>query len=274
MSTSISFDEEYFSQMLAARRHPWVIGMLDLGADMVGTLDRDARVLDAGCGSGAALPWLHRATDDLVAAFDWAESALTFCRRADPCQVLARASVEHLPYRDETFDLVTSADVLQHVPVDVARRAVEEVARVLAPGGRFLVRTNAAFGRAELTERDDWHLYRAERLRNELESAGLTVERLTHANAFPALAATARNRLARIARSSRQPEHHAPDHAAPEHDRTGEHHVGIGIPAPSTGLRRAVLAASLGAERRYLRRPGASLPWGHTLIAVAQRPPR
>jgi len=266
VTTNLSFDEDYFSQLLAARRHPWAVGMLQLGADMVGTIDRSARVLDAGCGSGAALPWLHESTDGPVVAFDFAETALTFCRRADPSQVLARASVEHLPYRDQTFDLVTSADVLQHVPVAVAERAVVEVARVLKPGGRFLVRTNAAFGRADLAERDDWHLYEASRLHAELTAAGLEVERLTHANTVAALMATARNRLAHLRRAPAGPVEHHPDGA--------DEHVGIGIPAPATGLRRALLAASLGAERRYLRSPGRSLPWGHTLIAVARRPTR
>lgn len=266
MTTSLSFDDDYFARLLAARRHPWVVGMLALGRQIVGGLDPGARILDAGTGTGAQLPWLRREPGAFVVAFDIADAAVRFCRAADPEQALARASIEEIPFRGESFDLVCSADVLQHLPAAVAAAAVREVARVLRPGGRFLVRTNAAYGRSDLAERDDWHLYQPARLRAELEQAGLEIERLTYANGLPAIAATARNRLARLRRPRNTDEVHRAAAPVPHH--------GIGIPEPVSGARAFLLAASLDAERRYLARPGRRLPWGHTLIALARRPDR
>ena len=52
-------------------------------------------------------------------------------RRGTQCQ-----DVERLTYADATFDLVTSTEVFEHVADDAAGFA--EVARVLAPGGRFV----------------------------------------------------------------------------------------------------------------------------------------
>ena len=47
------------------------------------------------------------------------------------------AAGEHLPYPDDHFDLVMSNEVIEHVQND--RQAVEEMVRVLKPGGRLVV---------------------------------------------------------------------------------------------------------------------------------------
>jgi SAM-dependent methyltransferase len=263
VDTSISFDDEYFDHLVAARSHPWVAGMLALSRQLVGPLEPGWKVLDAGCGTGAQLEWLRSGHDVEVTAFDVADAAVRFCRATQPDLALARASIEQIPFRDATFELVCSADVLQHLPVAVAATAVREVARVLKPGGRFFVRTNAACGRSDVREQDDWRLYRPERLAAELEAAGLVVERVTFANTLPAAAATMRNQLDRLRRSNRHG-----DHLPAEH----EPHHGIGIPEPVRGPRAFALSAGLAAERRYLARPGRTLRWGHTLVALARRP--
>ena len=263
MDTNISFDDEYFAHLLAARPHPWVAGMLDLSRQIVGPLEPGSSVLDAGCGTGAQFEWLLGERDVAVTGIDVAAAAIRFCHANHPGLGLTRASIGQIPFRDQTFNLVCSADVLQHLPTVVAGAAVREVARVLKPGGRFFVRTNAACGRSDVHEDEDWHLYRPTRLAGELEAAGLVVERLTFANTLPAAVATMRNRLGRLRPSSRQSGHREVD-PQPRH--------GIGIPEPVSGARAFALSLSLGAERRYLSRPDRTLPWGHTLLALARRP--
>ena len=49
--------------------------------------------------------------------------------------LLSRA--EHLPFRDQSFDVVTAVTVLCFV--EQRSRAVEEMARVLKPGGRLVI---------------------------------------------------------------------------------------------------------------------------------------
>ena len=47
------------------------------------------------------------------------------------------AASEHKPYPADTFDLILSPEVLEHVQDD--RAAVAEMARVLRPGGRAVI---------------------------------------------------------------------------------------------------------------------------------------
>jgi len=66
--------------------------------------------------------------------------------------------ISQLPFSDDVFSTATTAETLEHVPDD--RRAADELARVLQPGG-WLVGTVPA-GPSQWSEWDDWagHLRR------------------------------------------------------------------------------------------------------------------
>jgi SAM-dependent methyltransferase len=92
------------------------------------------RVLDCGCGIGAYLAQMETQSArafGLEYEFDRARVA-----RLSQHAVLCGAS-EHLPFPAETFDLILSHEVLEHVEDD--RQSVEEMMRVLLPGGRLVV---------------------------------------------------------------------------------------------------------------------------------------
>ena len=98
---------------------------------------RDLRLLDCGCGTGYNLSLLEPYGQTF--AFDLAPEAMGRARRSGRPPV--RANIEHIPFRDATFDIATSFDVLQTVPDD--RRAVREIARVLKPGGQAVFNVTA-----------------------------------------------------------------------------------------------------------------------------------
>jgi SAM-dependent methyltransferase len=102
-------------------------------------LPRDARILDAGCGTGGMmgqLParWSSIGIDISTVAVDHTQAR---------CLNACLGSVGDLPFESASFDAVLSLDVLYHADVE-PERAMAEVARVLKPG-RPLVLNVPAF---------------------------------------------------------------------------------------------------------------------------------
>ncbi len=98
------------------------------------------RVLDVGCGNGYVLSRYAREGAQ-VYGVDLTETGIVLCRRrfalSDLRGAFAVGSAEDLPYPDQTFDLVCSMGVLHHTPD--THKAVDEIFRVLKPGGRLIV---------------------------------------------------------------------------------------------------------------------------------------
>ncbi len=99
------------------------------------------RVLDIGCGGGRHAVYLAR-LGLLVTAGDRSLLALEetgrWLERERLRAQLAQLDMAALPFARETFDAVLSVNVLHHARPGEARAAVEEVWRVLRPGGFFL----------------------------------------------------------------------------------------------------------------------------------------
>ncbi|CAM5611871.1 class I SAM-dependent methyltransferase [Streptomyces pilosus] len=111
------------------------------------------RVLDAGCGTGRALPPLRAAVgpSGVVLGADLTPAMLEAAARAgrDRDGVLLLADVAALPLRGASLDAVFAAGLIAHLP-DPAEN-LRELARVVRPGG-----TLALFhpvGRAALAAR-------------------------------------------------------------------------------------------------------------------------
>ena len=100
-------------------------------------LARDARILDVGCGPGFWVRFFARRGFTRVTGCDLTEAAVDLTRVSLELFGLAATvevgDAEALPYADQTFDHVNCQGVVHHTPAP--RRAVEEFARVLRPGG-------------------------------------------------------------------------------------------------------------------------------------------
>ncbi len=111
----------------------------------------DERVLDVGCGPGDLLRGMasHRDGWGLLAGFDFSSGmaiqAAAAARGLPVCVFVGDAQA--ISCADACFDVVMARHMLYHVPA--MDRAVAEAARVLCPGGTFVVTTNGAHSMQE-----------------------------------------------------------------------------------------------------------------------------
>ncbi len=235
-------------------RHWWALGLRAIATAVVDRAigaRRLARVLDAGCGTGLTLTWLQRYAATPAVGLDLAREGLAFCARRGHRR-LVQASTCDLPFRSDAFDLAVSLDVLQHLPrPDGDRRALAELARVLARGGWLLLRTNSRCGYPP-TSAADYHRYTLGEVRRLVAGVGLSLRVSTYVNFVPGLLETLRRTITG--------------------QRSGTTDPGLGVQPrpPDASLLTRVAYNALLAERRYVA-SGRTLPFGHSILAVAEK---
>jgi SAM-dependent methyltransferase len=246
------FYAEYFR---IEDRHWWFVGRREIvlavlsarltPAENGGT----ARILDFGCGTGTMLGHLQRFGE--VEGVDADEQAVRYCHARGHARVQLLAS-DVLPFPEDSFELVTALDVLEHIEDD--RRALEEIARVLRPGGALLATVPAYQWMWGAQDEISHHVrrYASRQLGDRILAAGLDLERLTHFNTilFAPIAAV------RLARKLRSPKGHPHSDFEMTRERAANR----------------LLADLFSAEARWLR--SRDLPFGVSVLALATAPRR
>jgi len=229
--------------------HWWHIGRRKILSGFVSDIcsrvtDRPARILDVGCGTGANLLMLSRY--GAAEGVDISEDALAFCRERGLDHVKQGAG-EELPYEDNTFDLVTAFDVVEHMDDDLA--GLSEMFRVLRPGGHALIFVPTFMFLWGLQDDVSHHRrrYRLPELQRVLERAGFEIERSTYANITFFLPILLIRKLMRLTGLKADTENN------------------INVSAMN-----GIFGALLGAEGTILRY--ANLPFGVSGLCVAKKP--
>jgi SAM-dependent methyltransferase len=244
--------EQYDVMARRESRHWWYAGMRRVALAVLSEALANRGpllVLDAGCGTGGTTRELARF--GRVIGVDLAWEAL-LPARANDVPRLARASVELLPFDSESFDVVTSFEVIYHLGVGNDALALSELRRVLKPGGLLLLRVPA----------HDWlrgehdrlvhtrHRYTRSEVTDKLTNAGFAVEQVSWANAVLFPPAVAKRLL----------ERHANGHA----DAAGEPDLWQPPEPLNTLLESAVAIEALAIPRRV------PLPFGLSVLALAR----
>jgi ubiquinone/menaquinone biosynthesis C-methylase UbiE len=93
------------------------------------------RHLDIACGSGQILSAFNRICSKSIGV-DLSEHCLAICRQQDLSVIRANIT-ENLPFKNETFDLVTLISTIEHVPYP--NELLKEVNRILSPNGLIII---------------------------------------------------------------------------------------------------------------------------------------
>jgi SAM-dependent methyltransferase len=136
------------------------------------------RILDVGCGTGANLEMLANFGE--AEGVDVSDDALEFCKAKG--LKAHKGLAEKLPFENESFEVVTALDVVEHLDDDIA--GLKEMHRVLKKGGKSLIFVPAFMWLWGV--QDDISNHRIRYTRKEiverLEKAGFEIERATYAN--------------------------------------------------------------------------------------------
>lgn len=233
-------------------RRTMSVGLLRRHGVVVG-----ARWLDLGCGPGGNFILSKMLMADLTVGVDVSPIAHAEARKKFPDACLVRADLgQILPFADGQFDVVTIFNVLYHDWIISEAAVVTEIGRVLRPGGLLLI-TEPAFSilSREMDVASMGHRrYRTSNAVTWCRSAGLEVRFSSYFTSFgfPLLLGLKIFRWLWSSKS-RKTANAAPDMK------------------PLNPFLNDILRIIAQFEASFLVR-GVKVPFGTTLVCVAQRP--
>lgn len=167
-STNIWSDDEHALYLRLRMKTFWNMDYFEKVVLPLLDLPKDGQILDVGCGNGGISPLLLEVRPDLIiSGIDFErkpiEDAASFAERNDWRNLrYAQADAHRLCFADRTFDGVVCQTVLTHVRN--VQSVVEEMARVLKPGGVFFATeytdsgSESDFDNVQFPKRDDtWY---------------------------------------------------------------------------------------------------------------------
>lgn len=235
----------------------WFVGMREITASLLDDFcpNKNLTILDAGCGTGFNLEWLRRYTNaENIFGLDYSADAIYFCQKRN-LKNLVQGSATALPFADESFDLITSFDVLvQLFGAAGDLDAIGEMHRVVKPDGLIFVRA-AAYGWMRSGHDiavNSQRRYTLSELKSKIEKAGFRILRSTYANTLLFPAAVIRRHLMKPL-------------------GIGETGSDVKPLPPNFEWLNKFFTKNLLAEARWLENPGRSLPFGLSAICVGQK---
>lgn len=140
------------------------------------------KILDAGCGAGLLTKKLEEFGE--VWGIDMSAEAVKFTKKRG--LNVKKASVLKLPFKDKTFDVVVSIDVLCHQSIPNDQKALQELHRVTKPKGLLVLKLpsyNWLYGSHDLLVQTKKRYSQSEVTKN-LQSSGFATSHLTYIGSF------------------------------------------------------------------------------------------
>lgn len=211
----------------------------------------NARFLEIGCGTGYVLRGIAQSGNHEVCGAEIHVQGLIYARKRLPNVELIQLDATRMPFRN-AYDAIGAFDVLEHITEDV--QVMKEVNKALKPGGHFYITVPQYPWMWSYLDDIAYHKrrYTRKELRTKLIGAGYEVKYIGSfvCTLFPAMAAS------RMLKKDQTPQQNERDKIDSE----------FNIPNWLNTLFRAVLTID-----EWLIQMGISLPFGGSLVAVAQK---
>jgi SAM-dependent methyltransferase len=185
-------EERLFCEMdTIEKNHWWFVGRRSIVLRVINKfvkLKPEARILDAGCGTGGNLEFLSKL--GYVVGLEPNQQAIEFAKKKDVAPVVQGELPGFLPFPLNNFDLVVVLDVLEHTDDDES--ALKALVPLLKPNGHLII-TVPAFPFL-WSSHDQIHHHRRRYLLPEIEKtircSGLQVVYASYYNTwlFPVIA--------------------------------------------------------------------------------------
>lgn len=124
-----TFEEMYKNE----NNYWWFVGTRNIIFSQINKFfgnNNDLKILDIGCGTGIVIKRLEKYGN--VFGMDISDKAISFCNKRGIKNII-KANAIKLPFNNNTFDLITILDVLEHIENEEA--AISETYRVLKSNG-------------------------------------------------------------------------------------------------------------------------------------------
>ena len=106
--------------------------------DLIGRLPENAKVLDAGCGSGMPVARILSERFN-VTGVDFSKAQIELARKTVPGATFICRDMTELEFPDDTFDAICSYYAIIHIPREEHRPLLVNFRRMLKPGGYALL---------------------------------------------------------------------------------------------------------------------------------------
>jgi len=173
----------YDVEARAEAEHWWFRGRRQLFAAELRVIKVgiDARFLDLGTGTGSNLRMLRQGGYRNVIGVDLDPLAIRYCLTKGFTSLLL-AEATRLPFAEGQFDVVLATDTVEHIEDD--QKALQEIHRVLAPGGHVIISVPAFPSLWGLQDDVAQHKrrYRTADLTQKIRSSGLQIRRSYYFN--------------------------------------------------------------------------------------------
>ena len=177
--------EEYNVMFNIEDDYWWYVGLRNLVLSSINSVYCNASgltMLDAGCGTGKTLETLR---EQAIYGIDYSPYAIGFCKQRELNNV-TRSSICSVPFKNNSFDVVISLDVLYHLGVDNDVAALRELCNAMKEGGIILLNL-PAYNFLRSRHDDVIHTkrrYTIKVLKKKMEKAGFVVKKITYRNTF------------------------------------------------------------------------------------------